>query len=681
MDPQSHNGAVVIKPWHIGVRGTQVLPIIDLDDDTIRVEAGPGTGKTFGLVRRVQRILHPEGLNVPGGKVLVVAFNRVIAKQLQKDIEKRLANSPHNGEPVIRTVHSLCLQIIGTPLRILLPHEQEAMIYDVLHEYIVLHQKYGNYYRADQALRDHVAKHQQHMQLWQAAKQWLARHHAQLISDLPSQLLDKLHGGDFREQTYSHVIVDEFQDLTPGEQKLFLILRGKDGKFVALGDPRQSIYKFRGNDKDGLSKIEELLSPSGGIVTNISMTECQRCPKEIVHAANQLMGLYDAQRMTSGSQVAANLNVVVWKSLEAEAKGMAKAIVDNIHAHPQDPLDNHLIHLAMVTRRHFGYMLREEISKLDPNLKIDLGFSESLLETWAVREAFLYFCLLVDPDAPTWRAWLGYQNSADGRKFKAPERNADAYLKFLTACNDEITEAEVQQLANNPTKPVGKGGSKLWERAKRFVELKRQLQWDGKEPLMLLKEIFDANSWGVDQSSDHETARHDMELVLAKACDICQELQSDNLKSTVQEQLKEVACRLRYQIATREPFVPDETSDLQVATLWGAKGVTADHVYVIGLCKEAIPGTRREEYPGTDLAFEKEQRRLFYVSITRSKRTLVLSRADSIARGQAKQLGLQVSDGNRYRAGLNMSPFLRDIIDYLPNAKSGEDWRGCFRAL
>ena len=216
MDLQTHT-----DPWHEGVRGTQVLPIIDLDDDIIRVEAGPGTGKTFGLVRRVQRILHPQGLNIPGSQVLVVAFNRVIAKQLQKDIEKRLANSLHNDEPVIRTVHSLCLQVITTRLRILLPHEQEAMIYDVLHEYPVLHRKYMTYYRADQALRDHVAKHQQHMQLWQAVKQWLTRHHAQLISDLPAQLLDKLHGGDFQEQTYSHVIVDEFQDLTPGEQKLF----------------------------------------------------------------------------------------------------------------------------------------------------------------------------------------------------------------------------------------------------------------------------------------------------------------------------------------------------------------------------------------------------------------------------------------------------------------------------
>ena len=49
MDFQNNNVPATM-PWLVNIRGTQVLPIINLDDDTIRVEAGPGTGKTFGLV-------------------------------------------------------------------------------------------------------------------------------------------------------------------------------------------------------------------------------------------------------------------------------------------------------------------------------------------------------------------------------------------------------------------------------------------------------------------------------------------------------------------------------------------------------------------------------------------------------------------------------------------------------
>jgi ATP-dependent DNA helicase UvrD/PcrA len=81
------------ESWNEGVRGTQVPRLINSDADTLRCVAGPGSGKTFGLVRRVECILHPEGLAVDGHDVLVVAFNRVIARQLRDDIGARLKTS------------------------------------------------------------------------------------------------------------------------------------------------------------------------------------------------------------------------------------------------------------------------------------------------------------------------------------------------------------------------------------------------------------------------------------------------------------------------------------------------------------------------------------------------------------------------------------------------------------
>ena len=666
---------IVTKPWLENVQGNQVPDIINFDDDIILVEAGPGTGKTFGLVRRVQRILHPQGLGVPGAQVLVVAFNRAIAKQLRQDIDERLKQSPHEGEPVIRTVHALCLEVMDRDLRILLPHEVEAMIFDILYNHPQLREKYENQPKAKQAFHNHVAKLENHTPLWQAVQRWLRRHHAELISELPNLLLNKLKGGDFTDRTYQHVIVDEFQDLTPGEQQLFLELKDEEGKFVALGDPRQSIYAFRGNDREGLDKIAKLPISSGRTIKQISMNECHRCPQQVVEAANQLMGLYPAERMVPKSDIPANTHVVVWKSLIAEAEGMAQAIVENLQAHPEEQ------HLVMVTRRHFGYLLREQILKLSPDLKIELSFSENLLETWAVREAFLYFCLFADADAPTWRAWLGYQNSNNGENFKASERNAEAYLKFLTRCQDEITERAVEQLANCSKQPPGKGGKNFWERAKRFFELKKHFQWDGEDALTLINTVFDTSEWNVDQSSDPETAKIDMELILSKVHDIYQELQEDpELEKsglTEQQQLKQVAIRLRYEIATRESFAPNEESDLQVATLWGAKGVTADHVYVIGLCEETIPGSLRDEYPRTEEEFFEEQRRLFYVSITRSRKTLVLSRALQIRRGEAAQLGLAQKQKNKFLQSLEMSSYLHDIIGYLPPYQKGENWKGC----
>lgn len=125
---------------------------------------------------------------------------------------------------------------------------------------------------------------------------------------------------------------------------------------------------------------------------------------------------------------------------------------------------------------------------------------------------------------------------------------------------------------------------------------------------------------------------------------------------------------MRYQIATNEPLSGAEPGDLSVITLWGAKGVTAEHVYILGACEEALPGERRDEYRGPEAEYVEEQKRLFYVSITRAKETLVISRARRVRRGLAAQLGLSVSDGY-FWIKLNMSPFLHEIMNVLPGPK------------
>src|SRR6266404_2041541 len=163
-------------PCNRGVKGKQVLPLINDDAPVIRVEAGPGTGKTFGLVRRVVRILHPQGLNCSGKRVAVVAFNRVIAKQLSEDIKEELKNSPHDTMPFIQTVHGFCLRLVGEDIRILLPHEREAMLYDILCDYPQVKDLVENHGGAEQALHDHEAKIHEWPELWQAVQLWLTRH-------------------------------------------------------------------------------------------------------------------------------------------------------------------------------------------------------------------------------------------------------------------------------------------------------------------------------------------------------------------------------------------------------------------------------------------------------------------------------------------------------------------------
>src|SRR5271157_3318309 len=58
------------ESWNEGVRGTQVPPLINLDADTIRCVAGPGSGKTFGLEHFQSRCIVYAAMSEPGSSVV-----------------------------------------------------------------------------------------------------------------------------------------------------------------------------------------------------------------------------------------------------------------------------------------------------------------------------------------------------------------------------------------------------------------------------------------------------------------------------------------------------------------------------------------------------------------------------------------------------------------------------------
>jgi DNA helicase II / ATP-dependent DNA helicase PcrA len=276
-------------PWLRDVEGNQLIPLITEDVPVLRVPAGPGTGKTFGLRKRVLRILHPDGLACDPSRVVVCAFNRVIANDLRREIEREL--EPYGLEPpLIRTIHGLAGLLAGERPRYLLPHEVETMLYDGLQSHPNIADQFEKKYaRAKRALRAHEAGMDDYPALAQAADRWLADHGVAMVGDLPRAVEAALRGGDYADRRFDHIIIDEFQDLTETEARLALGLCSAEAEVVALGDRKQSIYAFRGNEERGLDALPDLV---GKPVTDHRMDECRRCPEEIVELANAVMDQY-----------------------------------------------------------------------------------------------------------------------------------------------------------------------------------------------------------------------------------------------------------------------------------------------------------------------------------------------------------------------------------------------------
>jgi ATP-dependent DNA helicase UvrD/PcrA len=652
-----------VPPWLRDVRGEQVLPLINDDCPTLRVPAGPGTGKTFGLRRRVLRLLHPDGLGVQSSRVLVCAFNRVIAADLRNEIEVEL--ELYGLElPVIRTIHGLAAELAGQAPRFLLPQEIEAMVYDVR----TAHPEFDATYERRQskvlrALREHEAGLATHAALATAAREWLADHHADMVGELPRVVETRLRGGDFQDQRYDHIIIDEFQDLTETEARLALGLRAADGRVVALGDKKQSIYAFRGNEGQGLDALPGYV---GGEVVDHVMDECQRCPEEIVGLANEVMAVYNEPLQPvrgPGGQVAQ----LVFRSPHSEHELIAQEVVRVFRERPNDT------HLVLVTRRKWGYDIRNAIREIDPEIHAQTVFSEDILETWPAREAFVFLSILGDPsDAVALRDWISYREpDAEGKNWKAPKRNAEAYAHLREADGVLSLDTALQIAEMNERDLSGSGRRNVLQRLQRLRDLRDQLP-DSEDPRVLVDQILDPDRWVTEATGENGLASEDIQRLRREAERTLDEAEQElTLASLVQS--------LRYRIATREPLGEEEEPDIKIVTLWGAKGLTADFVYVVGLCDEALPGRFEPDATGlTEAEHKREQLRLLYVSLTRAKLALVISRPTKIRRGEVPSLGLRTTTNrNRHWQYLSQCEFFSLLSpESIPDAIDGEDWDG-----
>lgn len=646
-------------PWNKGVSGDQVLPLINVDAPIIRVQAGPGTGKTFAIRRRVLRIPHPNGLGCPASEVLVCSFNRAIAHDLEQEIGQELA--PYGlATPTIRTIHSLAVEFAGSTPRFLLPHEIEPMLYDVLEVNPSLRTIYPGYYEALRGLREHEAELTTHTALMTAARAWMADHKCQLIGDTPRDLEQRLRQGDEPKRRYRHVIVDEFQDLTEAEARLALRLRAADASFVALGDGKQSIYAFRGNAKSGLAALPDLVSPQR--VKDLTMDQCQRCSENIVQLGNALMEL-ECEPLVSVRPEPASLHFLHFKSARGEARGMARHILTAFRQNPQDR------HLIMVTRRKWGYDLRNELRTLAPDVSTQTVFAEDILETWPARESFLFLSILGEPNDPvTLRSWVGYRTVTDGKGFKAAKRHAPAYTQWRVAANSVLDIDKACSIAGAPVSELkGVGATEVHRRAVRLKGL-----WEAEDKAApadeIVESVLDAHRWVTYGGDRGELARSDMDRLRIEAKRL--------LRGGEAFSISDLTRALRHRIATREPLGEEEAPQIRIVTLWGAKGLTADHVYLCGLADEALPGVYDGASTGlTHGEWLAEQRRLLYVSLTRARKTLIVSRPQTATVGELRSLGMEVPAGRYPIRNLRLTRFLGDLDPSLvPPSVDGTKW-------
>ena len=390
--------------------GTPTYQIAASLNSRIRVVAGPGTGKSFALQRRVARLLETH---VAPAEILPVTFTRVAAEDLHRELVNM--NVAGCDELQGRTLHSLALRVLmrnhvlnvtGRNPRPLNEFELEPLVCDLMgtHGGKRSVKKLRMAYEAAWARLQHqqpgYAPSPADAAFQADLLAWLTFHEAMLIGEVIPQLHDYLYSNPAARERheYSHIVVDEYQDLNRAEQAVIELL-SNSADVCIVGDDDQSIYSFKHAHPDG---IRVWLNSNPG-AEDLTLTDCHRCPTRVVEMANSLISHNVFRPVPRLNPLAANgegdIGIFQYPSIAREIEGVA-TIVAQLTANGTPPGDI----LVLAQGRVFGTPLYEAL--IANGIPTKSYYMESELNQTESQRAFALLKLLVNRNDRVALRWL-----------------------------------------------------------------------------------------------------------------------------------------------------------------------------------------------------------------------------------------------------------------------------------
>lgn len=130
-----------------------------------------------------------------------------------------------------------------------------------------------------------------------------------------------------------------------------------------------------------------------------------------------------------------------------------------------------------------------------------------------------------------------------------------------------------------------------------------------------------------------------------------------------------------------QPELPTDVDYVRVMSLHKSKGLTAEVVVVAGCVEGLIPSEPKDaETTQEEQEFREEQRRLFYVAITRSKGTLVLSSVTHLPANLAYKMGVKVRGSSNGFVRTITARFIGELGPSSPQPTTGDDFLSLIRS-
>jgi len=611
-------------------------------DGPVMVIAGPGSGKTRVLTYRIAYLLEQ---GVPPSQILALTFTNKAAREMKERIEN-LAGT-HARQIWAGTFHSLFSRILRIEAE-KIGYPSDFTIYDtddtksVLSEIIQTMKLDKNTYNpnairarissaksniitpklyemdGDLRAQDEMSRRPYIYKIYQRYTEKCRQSGAMDFDDLLLQLyrLFRENPDNIVEKyrkKFRYILVDEFQDTNHLQYEIVRQLTKYEGSpenICIVGDDAQSIYSFRGATISNILDFEKDFKD----VKVFKLEQNYRSTDHIVEAANEVITYNKKQiqkKIWTQHDNGNRIKVIKAIADVEEGRRVADTIIELKNRHHIQNKDIAILYRTNAQSRVFEEYLRRQ------NLPYRIYGGLSFYQRKEVKDLIAYLRLAINPkDDEAFKRVINYPKRGIGKT------SLDHLISFANEHNTSLWDS-VEQAG-------------LPQRAQQLMlEFKKMVAMCAAKAVR--DNAYDAAIWIAKQSGLYDLLKNDSSIEginrfenLTSLLDAIKEfIEDDELEAaeTAEGSLDKSLSGYLQNIALLTDM-DEETDNPDYVTLMSvhaAKGLEFQAVFVVGLEENLFPSFMALSTPEQ----VDEERRLFYVAITRAKQYLTLSYSNS----------------------------------------------------
>ncbi len=584
--------------------------------------AGAGSGKTTVLVARAGRMVDEK--IVRADSLCVLTFTNKAARELKHRVGAKLGRA---GDKIwAGTFHSFGLMLLkeyghtlGLPKRFSVVDQRDAE--DIIKELMADLKHHEKKSFDTETLLQRISSWRETGQraaksedAYEEATEWLLPRYESRLQKLalvdfdglllePIKLLENPEIAPQVQGMFSQVMVDEFQDTNPVQMKLLKKLTKEHKNLTVVGDDDQAIYGWRGAC---VSNILEFPKTFKGCKV-VRLERNYRCAPPILNLANAVIlkntTRHDKVLKACGTFLEEKMpELFVFEAETDEAEWVAQEI--ETARRDGVPLDD----MALLYRSNgqSGWF-EAELRRLNIDYKVSGG--TSFFDRREVRDCLAFLRCAFRPHDVAFRRILNLPPRGIGEKtYEKIQAIADeSHMSFVDAARS------FSKMEGDP-----KTSSAVNQLFEFLAAINAAVMTKDKPGEAFADELLRIGYKDHLRTISAEAASGDKRW---KAVDIFGTFLNRHF-STRERTPKMLAQFLEYMELRDDGDDRDKTPKVSLMTLHACKGLEFGHVYLVGVEEDLLP----HKTLGSDV---QEERRLFYVGVTRAKRKLVLTRVKS----------------------------------------------------